>query len=336
MSHPERGFDIKPYTRDILCYAPWESPIYTTWGNSFGCFDTEKVKGYLPDIYLAGDSYTWGYAPFEAKFGTILEKKTGRNVLKCGVPHTGQRHQFSKFLDVSKSLGQFPKVVIVNYAMNDIVNDYAYPHSTAINNQLVDNTFLKKNKDGIYEIVRIDGDALTSTTNAEQERNKTSNIPFYYLCLKRYSASFNILNTVINNFRKNHKERNFPYDKEWRNIYRLVHTFKEFYKQEGSPIYWPYGEENRKILLKWKKHSRENNYRLIISLIPYREEFFDVNYYHDLEYYLSQNGIESYNFEDYMTKRNIDQAGIIWSYDSHFNIKGNAVYEDYLEYILQK
>ena len=334
MPHSERGFDIKPGIRDVLCYEPWEAPIYTAWGNSLGCFDTEKEKGYQPDIYLAGDSYTWGYAPFEDKFGTILENKTGRNVLKCGVTHTGQRHQFSKFLDVSERLGQFPEVVVVNYVSNDMESDYVYPHSTAINNQLIEDTYLKRGEDGFFEIVRLDEDALISTTKAKQERKKTSNNPYYYLFLRRYSASSNILNVVIKHFRE-YKKGSVQDDERLHHFYGLADILVDSDMQKGLPIQSVYGEENQKILLEWKKHSQENNYRLIISLIPYIK-ISNVNYYRNLEYFLSQNGIEHYNFEDYLAKRNIDLADIMWRYDAHLNIKGNAVYADYLEVILHK
>src|SRR6266478_4953026 len=95
-------------------------------------------------VYLTGDSYTWGYAPFHKKFGTVIENLTGIQILKCGITHTGQQHQYDKFVEIVEQIGILPKAIIVFYCANDIANDYAYPHSTVIDGWLVDNVGLDK------------------------------------------------------------------------------------------------------------------------------------------------------------------------------------------------
>ena len=150
----DRGFDIAPGI-NATAWTPLESGPYQVWGNSFGCFDKEWPLMKRPDVYLAGDSFTWGYAPFDKKFGSIIEKKTSFSVMKCGVAHTGQRHQFSKFKEISLTAGYFPSIVVVNLAGNDIENDFAFPHSKVIDGWLVEDTYLEE-KNGHYTVVKVD------------------------------------------------------------------------------------------------------------------------------------------------------------------------------------
>ena len=109
VARDERGFDIAPNRTGDVDYV--DGTLYPIWSNSLGCFDTErKVEGRY--VYLAGDSFAWGYTPFRDKFGTLLERKLGLPVLKCGVPHTGQSHQLSKMREVVAAVGQRPALLV--------------------------------------------------------------------------------------------------------------------------------------------------------------------------------------------------------------------------------
>jgi hypothetical protein len=138
-----RGFDIEPGVRFVSRQPP-EAGSYDVWANSLGCFDDEPPADTAPDIYLAGDSFTWGFAPYETKFGTIVERETGLLTYACGVPHTGPRHQFEKFLEIAETFPGWPALVIVNVYTNDIANDYFFPHSTAADGRMVEDTFLER------------------------------------------------------------------------------------------------------------------------------------------------------------------------------------------------
>src|SRR5262249_44932552 len=83
-------------------------------------------------IYFAGDSFTWGFARYENKFATRFEDMTGIPTAKCGVYGTGARHQFDKFLAVTRAIGHLPKSVVVGFHDNDVQDDYAFPTMTAI------------------------------------------------------------------------------------------------------------------------------------------------------------------------------------------------------------
>jgi len=97
VAHPTRGMDIGPNRRGMHQVDDLNYPV---WSNRFGCFDHDwptVPEGY---VYFAGDSFTWGYTPYEEKFATLFEAKTGLPTLKCGVTHTGQAHQFDKFREI--------------------------------------------------------------------------------------------------------------------------------------------------------------------------------------------------------------------------------------------
>lgn len=90
----------------------------------FGCYDDEWKKDTLANgVYLVGDSFTWVYVEYEKKFGTLPEEMIGTKVYACGVTHTGQAHQFYKFIKLFNK-GIKPRVVIVNIVVNDLNNDY--------------------------------------------------------------------------------------------------------------------------------------------------------------------------------------------------------------------
>ena len=69
------GFDIG-IGRRASHYVP-EFGSYPVWSNEIGCFDDEIADdtNITRSIYLTGDSFTWGYAFYEAKFGTLLKKR---------------------------------------------------------------------------------------------------------------------------------------------------------------------------------------------------------------------------------------------------------------------
>ena len=161
VSHPTRGFDIRPGARGTHSVDGFSYPI---WSNRLGCFDREWDSQSQDYYYFAGDSNTWGYTPFEEKFATIFEERSGVRSMKCGVPHTGQLHQFGKFVEIVRKITTLPKHVIVGYCDNDISNDYAHPHSTVAGGWLVDDVFLDERD---YSLVRVDRPWIEERISAE-------------------------------------------------------------------------------------------------------------------------------------------------------------------------
>lgn len=126
-------YDLEPDRPELLTEFP-EMP-YKIWSNGLGCFDRPYL-GEKDPILLVGDSFTWGFSPFESKFGTLIEKALGRRVLKCGVAGYGTRQELGKARRVVKRTAR-PKLIIVGYFSNDLENDYAYPSMAVRNGDLV-------------------------------------------------------------------------------------------------------------------------------------------------------------------------------------------------------
>ena len=124
----QSGFDISDnFPARMLHFADGDATI---WSNEMGCFDNpyQNEDNY---ILLVGDSFTWGYAPFETKFGTIIEKYSGHRVLKCGVTGYGSRQELIKIHKIAARTRKPPSLIIVGYCIgNDLKDDYLFPHIT--------------------------------------------------------------------------------------------------------------------------------------------------------------------------------------------------------------
>src|SRR4051794_16946735 len=144
----ERGFDIAPNRSDLVHYV--DGTLYPVWSNSLGCFDTEpKIADRY--VYLAGDSFAWGFTPFEDKLGTVLERRLGVPVLKCGVSGAGQLHELSKMRRVIAAVGRKPALIVDAYFANDVQDDLAYPSATVVDGWLATKVLLAE-RDGRYEV----------------------------------------------------------------------------------------------------------------------------------------------------------------------------------------
>ena len=124
------GFDINPNFWPPVKHRFTDGEYYV-WSNSLGCFDREVEDGEDPLVLIVGDSFTWGYTPFEDKWGTILEKNLGIRVLKCGVSGYGTGQAFIKAKKMAK---KFPsvKLIVYSYYPNDFDDDYLFPHFTIV------------------------------------------------------------------------------------------------------------------------------------------------------------------------------------------------------------
>jgi hypothetical protein len=137
-AHPNRGFDIAPSVRDTPFQ--FEDATTTVFSNAIGCFDRNTADGLAAANYalLLGDSFAWGYASYEDKWGTLVEQNTQIPIAKCGVTATGQRHQLAKARDVVAALGRSPTLVIVGYFINDTENDQQFPSTTIFRGNMVE------------------------------------------------------------------------------------------------------------------------------------------------------------------------------------------------------
>lgn len=327
----DRGFDINPNYKTSTSVKPPELGYYEVWGNEIGCFDhsIQKIKKKLKKIiYLAGDSFTWGYSPFDKKFGYILEKKINSHVLKCGVSHTGQAHQFSKFQEIFNK-GYKSDTVIVNITPNDIHNDYFFPHSTVINGFMIENL-----KWCSYGHDKISWEYTDPDILKKIYKNKLFNDDLSFIKLKNiirnYSASIQILNKIflhIKNYKifktKSEKirlEENFLSTQSNCNIYfKTPYGFRDFNYKNSN-----FAKKNRTILKNWILHSKKNNYRLIFSFIGGQ---LDVQ---EFIYEFAHKNIEVLDFSKWEIKKNLNRKSLYWKNDGHFNFKGNEEYANFL------
>ena len=322
VAHDERGFDIgkdKSGSHFVMDFGN-----YKIWSNSLGCFDTnEPNKMTIGEfIYLAGDSWTWGYAPYENKFGTLLESNLILPVLKCGVTHSGQRHQFAKFKEITESLGRYPRLVVINYADNDVANDYTCPHSTVVEGWLVDKVRLSEKQ----EVVRIDEETLGNEIKKRLARGV--NLGDY---ARAYSLSWNMLLTVLNRKGKSVTlDVRLEPEKRLKNIYDLTAVTGGINSYDNQ-----YAQPNKEVLALWHAHAKRYNYLLIVSLIPPRAHV-SKDYYRELEQFLREKDIPFVNFTDYIIRNKLRPDGIYWTSDPHLNKNGNREYANFLLPVIQE
>ena len=139
----EMGVDIAPnFKKETHSFSDF---TYDVWSNELGCFDN-PYNNETPYIYLTGDSFAWGFTPFEDKLGTKMESLLNTRVVKCGVPGFGTKQEFIK---TSRDLIRLPKpeLIIVDYFSNDALNDATFPIDTVYKGYRVPN-FNKKISEG--------------------------------------------------------------------------------------------------------------------------------------------------------------------------------------------
>ena len=317
IKNSERGFDINKSSKIYKAQLPNEiEHMYDIFGNSNGCYDIERNNDNKKKIYLAGDSFTWGFVPYDKRFSSILDEQLSDiDVYNCGVPHTGQLHQFSKFKDIYKHLKNLTTVVI-NIYENDIENDYFFPHSKVIRGYLVDDKYwcIDNNKIKIIE-------KTSQELESKFLQNSIGNKIIFILA--KYSASSNILYFTYKKIKKNIVKNNYmsmKCPKFSTNIYGL-----EGYKNDinGNFINNYIGG-----LQIWINHSKIYEYNLIFSIIPKKK--FQRNEFKQVFKYLENQNIKVLSFEDYLNKNDIDKKNLYWDNDLHFNIEGHKIYAQYL------
>lgn len=311
----QRGFDIAKSSKKILTSnMPSEGAPYYVWGNSLGCFDNDLSKDKNYQIYLAGDSFTWGYTEFKKKFGTLVESSLKKNIAKCGVTATGQRHQYDKFVEISKELKYFPPVVIVSVYENDVYDDFLYPSSTVYSGYIVGQRTLKKNGDN-YSIIQLKDDEIKNKFLRLKKYDGYNSIYRKY-DPRNWSSSFVVFLEIIKSIR----DFQAPFNKD--------NKINSKYNLESN-----FNQPNLSAISNWIDHSKKNNYKLIFITIPLKRS--NKTYYNELHRFIYNKGIESYDFEDYISKNNLEKGKLYWELDGHFNQLGNFHYAKFIESILK-
>lgn len=126
----EMGYDIAPdFPR-----TPEEREDRTRrdmWSNELGCFDT-SVRAGAPYVLLVGDSFTHGSTRFEDNWGSVIESRLGRRVLKCGIPGSGTRQQLVKARRIIERMQTSPALIVLGWFPNDLEDDLLFPRATVL------------------------------------------------------------------------------------------------------------------------------------------------------------------------------------------------------------
>lgn len=323
------GFDIGVNRRNTHWVEGMEYPI---WSNSLGCFDTEHESsdGY---VYLAGDSQTWGYTPFESKFGVLLESAIAQPVLKCGVSHTGQLQQLEKMQRVVSRIGHAPERIFVFYSENDPANDFAYPHTTVIDGWMINNVMLNRDN----EITHISSQELEQIISANlrelqsQEDEQSIEGSRLNTFLRHYSLSFNLfrhsLRIAKEKLAADTNNQAEGSSSRYRSFYWLpVEKDGRFWYEDNEIAH-----ANKDALIGFMRLANEMGSELTVVLIQPPPPFpFDAMWYSELHEFLGANDIRFIDLAEEFIESGLKRKDLIWEGDGHFNPEGNKAVAEVL------
>jgi len=316
VKHSDRGFDIgmNKHANHFV-----DGMSYPIWSNSIGCFDIEHLQ-YDRYVYIAGDSTAWGYTPFDEKFGTLLERMTGKQILKCGVNHTGQRHQLDKLIEIVDTIGILPETILVTYSSNDIINDYAHPHTSVVSGWQVDSVTLDDDDQSNTKmrVHRHSHKDLQDKFDAEVRRLSARNKLVGWLdrakaVIRRFSLTAQLANLVIK-----------------KNVSRECGGGLYCLPQDADGKQWyldnPFAHQNKAALLEFKSFAEKNDVRLIVVLMPLKKAAtVPEEYYTQARIFLESNNIEFIDPAFSLVRKGIVWSDLFWTRDSHLNPAGNKV-----------
>jgi len=289
---------------------------YDVWSNNLRCFDTQ-YDGRHRDIYITGDSFTWGYAPFEDKWGTQIELLTGVKTFKCGVAGFGTRQQYIK---TQRHLDVIPKpdLLIVGYlGSNDVYDDYGFP------------------SDSVWKGYRV-GNFSNLADNEEDLEKLYKNSEKY--CINFYPENptiqrvkcFLFQNSVIYNLSKEKVKALIDLASPGNNIF-IAKKEKQFIEKgfENNPLELP--DFHKNALEDFIDLSTKKNIPLLFVLIPGVDDI-DGDYTRPdwntlVQNFFEENDILVFDLQPYFIKvleLNSDLQ-LYWPKDGHWNIEGNRL-----------
>jgi len=324
-NHPVRGFDINKSLP--VSFFDFTDARLEVFSNELGCWDKNSKEEIINSenfAYIAGDSFTWGYANYKNIYPNVYEKLSGETTLKCGVPHTGQLHQFNKFKSIINEIGAYPKDVIIGYYLNDPSNDNAYPHSKVIKGVRVETSLFDISS---KSLIPINSGQTTFKVNQELKKLSDQKLvfekeenPFRFVNIKnfisQYSLSSNLINSLVKSFRIK------PLDS--------IYNSQSLYSHSIDYANNFYTKKNREIIKEWKKDSIKNKYNLTFLLIPPSNKFNDINLYSDFKLFLKLNQINFVDATQGFKDSKISRKELYWYHDGHLSNMGNEFLGRYL------
>ncbi len=330
---PILGFDIAPLTSGVHIIR--DGLEYEVFANDLGCFDRHTRKDFTNSstdyAYFAGDSFTWGYTRYENKFATVWENQTGILAAKCGVGHTGTRHQFEKFKRTTTAIGRPPKVVFVGFFPNDIANDFTFPHTTVIEGFQVDIVY----GTGTNQIVRRPYEDLVASVarqikrfddykSQEASQGLWTKIKIW---LKTHSLLTNIVKALWETVRAGkifsgdsdvEESRSTP---QLRSLYRLFDDADIRTEFAMSSLAGP----TKEAITKWKNDAKSQKYDLVFLLIPPANDFNKVDFFDQVKEFLRGEKIEFVDLAVLFNEKGWSRKDLYWEIDGHLNEEGNRL-----------
>ena len=306
---------------------------YKIWSNELGCFD-ENYKGEKDYILLAGDSFVWGFARYEKKFGKYIEDCLSCRVLKCGVPAYGTLQEYYKIKKIAGKTGIAPKLIIVGYFLgNDLEDDF-------VKETVMDGYLIRKEEIDIYTgkgVVYSDEELREKISNFEKfgavfkDSDSAAKKAMTWLAkntvMGRYLASLNFARMIA-------KKTDMIKDEEFI-------PFLSFEKYPCLEKMWRRHLDNLRAI---EELAREYNAGLLIVLIPTREQVYDfLRAGKDYDwgrpnrilaeffkkegnmYYLDLTGAFRTYADERPKKYLDDEKDFYWRYDGHWSEKGNEL-----------
>lgn len=309
VADPIMGFDIQKNFPSIS--ANLADQPFQIFSNEIGCFDHHtlaEIKAAKSYDYFAGDSFAWGYGHYAQNIPSMYEKLSGRFTVKCGIIHSGQRHQFEKFQRTEKLIGHPPKRVILTFYENDVANDYAYPHTTVIDGYEVDTYRFDGDK---FQLMPRNMDQIRADIQAGLNPKSQSWISRLDAWMDGHSITWNLLKVGVNQTKT----------KELATVYGISEAVN--YGKDGGYEAAEVTKKNRLGLDLWINDAKRQNYQLILVLIPPKIHHANTKFYGGLRDYLDSKNIQYFDLTEpfYVSKKRSEE--LYWLNDGHLSNDGN-------------
>ena len=272
----------------------------------------------------------------------MYEEQTGKMIVKCGVTHSGQAHQFDKFQKIVKKIGHYPKRVIIGYFENDVVNDYVYPHTTIIEGFQVDTQRVNSR----YQLVPRDLNQVRKTILHSLDGVDDSSRERFLDWVRAHSLSVNLITFGANAlFARKYREQSSTIDpmQGARSAADTIDTpLYSIYKLadnvgfDQNYLNLEITETNRRAIRRWVNDAQEHSYELIFILIPTKGGYAQPNSYQGLKQFLQEQTVSYIDLAKPFKESGKPAEYFYWKSDGHWNNEGNKFVGQYLAKQLSK
>lgn len=331
------GFDIverfPPAEFRLMDSARLHGKFFKVWSNELGCFDTRQESG-QGGVFLVGDSFAWGYVPFEATWGTLVEREAGARVVKCGVGGYGTRQARLKVEKLARQIGA-PAVIVLGYfGGNDMVDDYLFPQFTVSDGYLTSLVSLANEATGARRVLT---EAEAQARAALAAHHETRGFDHVKQFFARHSVSYNLMRQDVH-LRTAMWRMGLAEPPPLSPIPLVFRPADRYPWLEGA---WTAHLDNLRDL---RRVARQLGAQLLVVVFPSREQVYDflrprdktaqweqpnsrLRAFFEAEQIRSLDLLEELRARARQTKRQeLDpESDLYWRYDPHLNVVGNRV-----------